>query len=72
MPKTRVRLVGLRMPTHWYDLCADLPLPSSSPPHPCTLQQVGPDDLASLFPMALIGPEVSTEREIPIPTPGPA
>ena len=72
MLQTRVRLDGLRMPTHWYDLCADLPLPLSPPLQPGTLQSVSPDDLASLFPMALTGPEVSTEREIPIPTPGPA
>ena len=72
MLQTRVRLDGLRMPTHWYDLCADLPLPLSPPLRPGTLQPVSPDDLASLFPMALTGPEVSTEREIPIPTPGPA
>ena len=37
--------------------------------HPGTLQPVGPDDLAPLFPMELIMQEVSTEREIPIPEP---
>jgi tryptophan synthase beta chain len=35
--------------------------------HPGTLQPLGPDDLAPLFPMALIMQEVSQEREIPIP-----
>ena len=35
--------------------------------HPGTGQPVGPDDLAPLFPMALIMQEVSTEREIEIP-----
>ncbi|MCX7141432.1 MAG: TrpB-like pyridoxal phosphate-dependent enzyme [Proteobacteria bacterium] len=37
--------------------------------HPGTLQPVGPDDLAPLFPMELIMQEVSTEREVPIPEP---
>ena len=33
------------------------------------MQPVGPDDLVPLFPMELIGQEVSAEREIPIPEP---
>ena len=37
--------------------------------HPGTGQPIGPDDLAPLFPMALIGQEVSGEREIEIPEP---
>ena len=37
--------------------------------HPGTGQPIGPYDLAPLFPMALIGQEVSTEREIEIPGP---
>ena len=37
--------------------------------HPGTLQPVGPDDLAPLFPMELILQEVATEREIEIPEP---
>ncbi len=35
--------------------------------HPGTLQPVGPDDLAPLFPMDLIMQEVSTEQYIDIP-----
>ena len=37
--------------------------------HPGTGQPIGPADLAPLFPMALIGQEVSTERHIEIPEP---
>ena len=57
------------LPKFWYNIAADLP---SAPPavlHPGTLQPIGPDDLAPLFPMALIMQEVSTEREIEIPRP---
>jgi tryptophan synthase beta chain len=58
-----------RIPTHWYNLVADLPSPPPPVLHPGTLKPVGPDDLAPLFPMSLIMQEVSTEREIEIPGP---
>jgi tryptophan synthase beta chain len=58
-----------RIPKSWYNLVADLP--AAPPPvlHPGTLQPLGPDDLAPLFPMSLIMQEVTTEREVEIPTP---
>ena len=55
------------MPRQWYNVIADLPSPPPPPLHPGTRQPVGPDDLAPLFPMALIGQEVSGERHIAIP-----
>ncbi len=58
-----------QMPKSWYNLIADLPAPPPPVLHPGTLQPIGPDDLAPLFPMALIMQEVSTEREIEIPEP---
>jgi tryptophan synthase beta chain len=58
-----------RIPKRWYNLVADLPSPPPPVLHPGTQQPVGPDDLAPLFPMALIGQEVSTERDIDIPEP---
>jgi tryptophan synthase beta chain len=67
--QTKFLLEESRMPTHWYNIMADLPVPPAPPLHPGTLQPVGPDDLAPLFPMELILQEVSTEREIPIPEP---
>ena len=51
-----------QIPKSWYNLMADLPLPPPPPLHPGTLQPLGPDDLAPLFPMALIMQEVSAER----------
>ncbi|MCB0165835.1 MAG: TrpB-like pyridoxal phosphate-dependent enzyme [Anaerolineae bacterium] len=57
-----------RIPKAWYNIQADLPEPLAPPLHPGTHQPIGPDDLAPLFPMALIMQEVSTEREIEIPT----
>lgn len=58
-----------RIPRAWYNINADLPVPLSPPLHPGTLQPVGPDDLLPLFPMALIGQEMSADREIEIPEP---
>src|ERR1700729_1101799 len=57
-----------RIPKSWYNIAADPPVP---PPvlHPGTGKPVGPDDLAPLFPMTLIGQEVSGERHIEIPKP---
>ena len=56
-----------QMPTTWYNIMADLPTPPPPPLHPGTMQPVGPDDLAPLFPMELIMQEVSQERYIDIP-----
>ena len=58
-----------RMPKAWYNLMADLPEPPPAVLHPGTGQPVGPDDLSPLFPMALIGQEVTQEREVEIPEP---
>ena len=58
-----------RIPKTWYNLAADLPKPLPPVLHPGTQQPLGPDDLAPIFPMALIMQEVSTERDIEIPEP---
>ena len=67
--QTKFVLDESRIPRAWYNIAADLPVPPSPPLHPGTGQPIGPDDLAPLFPMALIGQEVSAEREIEIPEP---
>jgi tryptophan synthase beta chain len=55
------------LPRQWYNIVPDLPAPPPPPLHPGTGQPVGPDDLAPLFPAALIGQEVSTDRHVAIP-----
>jgi tryptophan synthase beta chain len=65
--QTRYLLPEEAIPTAWYNLAADLPHPPPPVLHPGTHQPIGPEDLAPLFPMAVIGQEVSTERFIPIP-----
>ena len=68
--QTKFVLDESRIPRAWYNIAADLPgrrrrRRCTRAPH----QPIGPDDLAPLFPMALIGQEVSAEREIEIPEP---
>ncbi len=67
--RTKFLLEERDIPTHWYNILADLPSPPPPVLHPATGQRIGPADLAPLFPIALIQQEVSTEREIPIPEP---
>ncbi len=55
------------VPTHWYNLNADFPEPVPPHLHPGTLEPLGPEDLAPLFPMGLIQQEVTTERYVEIP-----
>jgi tryptophan synthase beta chain len=57
------------LPTRWYNVVPDLPVPPPPPLHPGTMQPVGPDDLAPLFPIELIAQEVSGDRFIDIPEP---
>ncbi|NWJ44459.1 MAG: TrpB-like pyridoxal phosphate-dependent enzyme [Chloroflexi bacterium] len=64
---TKIELDEKEMPTAWYNIQADLPVPLPPPLHPGTHQPIGPADLAPLFPMELIKQEVSTERYIDIP-----
>ncbi len=64
---TKFQLSESEIPTHWYNIAADLPKAPPPPLHPGTHQPLGPADLAPLFPMELIKQEVSTERHIEIP-----
>jgi tryptophan synthase beta chain len=69
--RTRFDLGPEDLPTAWFNIMPDLvqkiaPLP---PLNPMTKEPIGPDDLAPLFPMALIGQEVSTDQWIDIPGP---
>jgi tryptophan synthase beta chain len=69
MESIQYNLPQNRIPLAWYNIAADLPKPMAPVLHPGTLQPIGPEDLAPLFPMSLIQQEVSREREIEIPGP---
>lgn len=63
----KILLSESEIPTHWYNILADMPNPPKPPLHPGTGQPVGPQDLSAIFPMALIQQEVTTERWVEIP-----
>jgi tryptophan synthase beta chain len=65
--QTKIYLDEENLPKTWYNIQADLPSPLDPPLHPATGKPVGPADLAPIFPMELIGQEMSTKRDIEIP-----
>ncbi len=67
MTQRKFTLDESQIPTSWYNVIPDLPAPPPPVLHPGTHQPVGPDDLAPLFPMALILQEVSGDSRIDIP-----
>ncbi|MDD3447881.1 MAG: TrpB-like pyridoxal phosphate-dependent enzyme [Gammaproteobacteria bacterium] len=66
MQQTKILLDESEIPTHWYNVVADMPNPPAPPLGPDG-KPLTPDALAAIFPMALIEQEVSAERWIPIP-----
>jgi tryptophan synthase beta chain len=68
MSQTKIILEESDIPTHWYNVVADMPNPPLPPLGPDG-KPIGPEALAAIFPMELIGQEVSAERWIPIPEP---
>jgi len=63
---TKILLKESEMPTHWYNVVADMPNPPTPPLGPDG-QPVGPDALAAIFPEEIIKQEMSGERWIKIP-----
>ena len=51
----KILLAEDEIPSHWYNVQADLERPVDPALHPGTIQPAGPDDFAPLFPMALVG-----------------
>jgi tryptophan synthase beta chain len=65
--RTKFLLDESQLPRRWYNIRSDMPTAPLPVLHPGTGEPIGPDDLAPLFPMELIGQEVSEEPEIEIP-----
>jgi tryptophan synthase beta chain len=65
--QTRFILTEADLPSFWYNINADSPVPPTPVLHPVTLEPVTPDFLSVLFPMEIIMQEISTERYIEIP-----
>ncbi len=62
-------LAEREIPASWYNINADLPEPLPPVLSPGTKQPITPDELAVIFPRAVIEQEMSQEREIEIPEP---
>lgn len=65
--RKKILLEEKDIPEQWYNVQAHMPNPILPPLNPSTREPIGPDDLAPLFPGALIEQEVSKEEWIPIP-----
>ncbi len=66
----KIRKINLEekdIPTHWYNVAADMPNKPLPPLNPGTGEPIGPEALAPLFPMELIKQEVSEDKYIEIP-----
>src|SRR5215471_2253933 len=61
MPQVKFLLDESNIPTHWYNVVADLPT-APAPPLGPDGTPVRPEALAAIFPPALIEQEVSRER----------
>ncbi|CAK0765852.1 Tryptophan synthase beta chain 2 [Gammaproteobacteria bacterium] len=66
MPDTKILLEEKDIPTHWYNIVADMPNKPAPPLGPDG-NPVSPDKMLAIFPMALLEQEMSGERWIPIP-----
>ena len=67
MESTKILLDENEMPKKWYNILADIQTPLAPPLNPATNEPISPDDLAPLFPQALIKQENSTQKYIDIP-----
>lgn len=64
---TRWTLSPGEIPSAWFNVVPYLPTPLQAPLHPVTREPLGPDDLAPLFPVALIEQEMTTAPWIDVP-----
>ena len=66
MENLRVQLDESDIPTHWYNVVADMPNPPSPPLGPDG-KPVGPERMLAIFPETVLAQEMSGERWIEIP-----
>lgn len=66
MENTRIQLEQNDIPTHWYNVAADLTNPPAPPLGPDG-KPVTPEGMSAIFPGAILEQEMSSQRWIPIP-----
>ena len=67
MKNRKITLSEKEIPDKWYNIIADMPNKPLPPLNPATLEPIGPEALAPLFPMELIKQEVTAEKWVDIP-----
>lgn len=67
MTETKITLKESEIPTKWYNIQADMPEPIDPYLNPETKEPVTPEELAPIFPNAIIEQEVSRKRWITVP-----
>ena len=67
MKHRKILLEENEIPDKWYNIIADMPNKPLPPLNPGTLEPIGPEALAPLFPMELIKQEVTPEKWVDIP-----
>lgn len=67
MTPTTFPLSADQIPTHWYNINADMPVPMAPPLHPGTKQPVSLADMTAIFPQNIVEQEMCPERYIAIP-----
>ncbi|MBI5921275.1 MAG: TrpB-like pyridoxal phosphate-dependent enzyme [Betaproteobacteria bacterium] len=68
MAAHKVLLDESELPTHWYNVVADMPNPPAPPLGPDG-KPVSPEQMLQIFSMPILEQEMSAERWIPIPQP---
>ncbi|MEW5893525.1 MAG: TrpB-like pyridoxal phosphate-dependent enzyme [Pseudomonadota bacterium] len=68
MPQTKILLDESDIPSHWYNVVADMPNPPAPPLGPDG-KPVAPERMLAIFPGNILEQEMSRERWIPIPEP---
>jgi pyridoxal-phosphate dependent TrpB-like enzyme len=68
MPETKILLEEKDIPTHWYNVVADMPNPPAPPLGPDG-NPVSPEQMLAIFPGNILEQEMSPELWIPIPEP---
>jgi tryptophan synthase beta chain len=64
--QTKILLDESELPTHWYNVIADMPNPPAPPLGPDG-KPINPEALAAIFPPAILEQEMSADRWIEIP-----
>ena len=67
MKYRKILLSENEIPDKWYNVIADMPNKPLPPLNPGTLEPIGHEALAPLFPMELIKQEVTPEKWVDIP-----